>query len=99
MTTKATSTTIEAEMLKLESQYWQAIKDNDVEAAQRMTADPCIVAGASGAASIDGKMFAQLMKGADWRLKGFKLADLVARPVGDDMRIVAYKVHEDLTVG
>lgn len=42
------TTTVEKEMLELEKKSWQAIQENDVEAAQRATADPCIVAGASG---------------------------------------------------
>jgi hypothetical protein len=37
--------TIETELLELEKRYWQAIKDQDVEAAMRLTDDPCIVAG------------------------------------------------------
>ncbi len=93
------TTTVEKEMLELEKKYWQAIQENDVEAAQRATADPCIVAGASGVATINGEMFAQMMSGADWKLNEFKLDDIQVQPIGDDVRIVAYKVHEDLTVG
>ena len=38
----------EKELLELEREYWQAVKDRDVDAAMRLTDDPCIVAGASG---------------------------------------------------
>ena len=39
MATKA----IEAELLDLEKRYWQAIKDQDVDAAMRLTDEPCIL--------------------------------------------------------
>ena len=35
--------TIETELVELEKQYWQAIKDKDADAAMRLTDDPCIV--------------------------------------------------------
>ena len=50
--------TLQKELLKLEKQYWQAVKDKDIEACMRLTDDPCIVAGATGVASIDRKTLA-----------------------------------------
>ena len=97
-TATTTTTTIEKEMLALETQFWQAMKDNDVAAAARATADPCIVAGASGVASINKKMFAEMM-GSGWHLNSFKIdKELLVQSITDDIRIVAYKVHEELTV-
>jgi hypothetical protein len=46
--------TVEAvkdELLTLEKRYWQAIQNNDLEAALDLTDDPCIVTGAQGVAS------------------------------------------------
>ena len=45
---------VEKELLELERRYWQALKDKDVEAAMRMTDDPCIVTGAQGVSGFDG---------------------------------------------
>ena len=92
------ATTIEQEMLELENQYWKAIKDSDVAAAQRATDDPCIVAGASGAATIDSTTFAQMMGGANWKVNGFEISGIQVRELSPDVRITAYQVHEDLTV-
>ena len=91
--------TIETEMRELEERYWQAMKDRDVKGAQAATSDPCIVAGASGVASVDSKQFAGMMEGADWRIKSARIGDdLIVRELGEDVRLVAYTVHEDLTV-
>jgi hypothetical protein len=57
-----TTATIESELLDLEKRYWQAIKDKDVDAALRLTDDPCIVTGAQGVGMIDRKTLAAMMK-------------------------------------
>lgn len=89
---------IDKEMLELETSYWEAMKAKDAKSASESTADVCVVASASGVATIDRKTFAQMMKDASWKLNAFKFDDFQVSPVGDDLRIVAYKVHEDLTV-
>ena len=89
---------VERELLKLEERYWQAIQDRDVDAALRLTDDNCIVAGAQGVASIDRQGFINMMNAPNYILNKFKLKDPEVRLLGDDIAILAYKVHEDLTV-
>jgi len=94
-----TTMTIEKELVELETQYWQAIKDKDVDAAMKMTDDTCVVAGASGAASIDRKAFAGMLNSPAWTLNAFEfVGDVIARAITDDVAVVAYKVREQLTV-
>jgi hypothetical protein len=91
--------TIEAELLDLEKRFWQAIKDRNVDAAVRLTDYPCIVTGAQGVGSIDQKTFAAMMKAAPYSLDRFEIKDgAEVRLVRDDVAIVAYQVHEELTV-
>jgi len=94
-----TTTTIEKELVELETQYWQAIKDKDVEVAMQLTDDTCVVTGAQGAASIDRKAFAGMLNSPTWTLNAFEfIGDVIARAVTDDVAVVAYKVREQLTV-
>jgi ketosteroid isomerase-like protein len=94
-----TTTTIEKELVELETQYWQAIKDKDLDAAMQLTDDTCIVTGAQGAASIDRKAFAGMLNSPGWTLNEFEfVGDVVTRAVTDDVAIVAYRVREELTV-
>ena len=94
-----TTTTIEKELVELETQYWQAIKDKDVETAMQLTDDTCIVTGAQGAASIDRKAFAGMLNSPAWTLNEFEfVGDVIARAVTDDVAVVAYRVREQLTV-
>jgi hypothetical protein len=93
------TTTIEKELVDMEQQYWQAIRDKDVNAAMELTDNTCVVAGASGVASIDRKSFGAMLKGGNWTLNEFEFVGVVqVRAVTDDVAVVAYKVREQLTV-
>jgi uncharacterized protein (TIGR02246 family) len=94
----ATTENVEKELEGLERKYWEAIRDQDVDAALALTDDPCIVAGASGVASIGPDAYRKMMQSGSWKLNDFELKDTKVRLVGDDVAIVAYKVKENLTV-
>jgi hypothetical protein len=95
MTTK----TIEQELLEMEKQYWQAIKDKDAPTAARLTDARCIVTGAQGVRHIEKATLPEAIKAAPYTLDDFKMDDDVeVRMLGDDVAILAYKVHERLTV-
>jgi uncharacterized protein (TIGR02246 family) len=86
------------ELLDLERRYWQALKDKDVEAALELTDDPCIVTGAQGAGQIDHGTYRAMIENATWTIVDFEIRDPQVRLLGDDTAIVAYSVHEKLTV-
>ncbi|MDP4200370.1 MAG: nuclear transport factor 2 family protein [Bacteroidota bacterium] len=87
-----------AEILELERQFWQTMIDRDVDASIRLTDDPCIVAGAQGTAKIDHAMFRQMMIGGTWKLHRFEFKNAQVYFPSTDLAIVAYDVHEELTV-
>jgi hypothetical protein len=86
------------ELLALENQYWQAIKDGDVDTAMRLTDDTCIVAGAQGIGAMERSALGAMMKKATYKLRTFRLDQPEVRRLGDDVAVLAYKVHEELTV-
>ena len=92
------TTAVENEILELENRYWEAIKARDVEGAMRLTDFPCLVAGASGVGLIDKETFRKMMSSANYTLDDFEIKDAKVRPATDDVALVAYKVHENLTV-
>jgi len=92
-------TTVEHELLELEKQYWQAIKEKNVDAAMRLSDDACIIVGAQGVARVNRESLARMMKAASYTLHRFEISDHVeVRLCRDDVAILAYKVHEELTV-
>jgi uncharacterized protein (TIGR02246 family) len=90
--------TVEQELVQLEKDFWQALKDQDVEAALRLTDDQCIVTGAQGVASISREAFKGMMTDPSWTIEAYDISDVQARMLSDDVAIVAYKVKENLTV-
>jgi ketosteroid isomerase-like protein len=87
------------ELLSLEKQYWQAMKDGDVATALRLTDDPCIVVGPSGIMRVAKDELAKMMQSAAHTLDQFEVRpDAEARSISDDVAVLAYKVHEELTV-
>jgi uncharacterized protein (TIGR02246 family) len=95
MTTKS----VEQDLVALERRYWQALKGKDVELALSLTDEPCIVTGAQGVRRIDKRAYASMMGNATWTIDDFRIGDDVqVRMLGDDAAVLAYTVHEELTV-
>ena len=90
---------VQDELVSLERRYWQALQDQDDDAALKLTDDPCIVAGAQGIASLDRRTMADMLKQGTWKLLSFKIdPDVKLRMIGDDVALLAYTVHEELTI-
>ncbi len=87
------------DLLELEREYWQAIKDKDPDAVMRLSDDTCIVTGAQGVGKIGRDALAGMIKNAPYTLNSFDLGkEAEVRLVTDDVVVIAYKVHEELTV-
>jgi hypothetical protein len=90
---------IEKQLLELERQFWQAMKDRDVEAAVQLTEFPCIVAGATGTMRVERPAFEKMMREATYRVRNVELDPAAqVRMLTDDVGIVAYKLKEEVTV-
>jgi len=92
------NTTLEKELLDLEKQYWQAIKEKDADAAMELTDEECIVTGAQGVGRINRETMVEMMQNAPYTLNGFELKDPEVRRLREDVAILAYNVHEELTI-
>src|SRR5579863_2347004 len=90
--------TMEKELLALERQYWQAIKDGDAQLLARLSGDPCVVTGAQGVGRIDRATMEKMFSGATWKLTGFEILSPFVELLTNDVGVVAYKVREDLLV-
>ena len=91
--------TIEAEMLELEQRFWQALKDMDVETAANLIDEPSLLTGAQGVGMVDRKSFREMMAAPNYTLDRFELKDgAQVRQLSDDIAIIAYEAHEELTV-
>jgi hypothetical protein len=90
---------IEQELLSLEREYWQAIKDKNPDPVMRLTDDPCIITGATGVRRIRPKEMAGMMDVPSFTLHDFRIADDVkVQMLSDEVAVLAYNVHEEATV-
>jgi uncharacterized protein (TIGR02246 family) len=90
--------TKEQEIQKLEQRFWQALQDHDVDESVRLTDFPLLLTGAQGASRIEKDAFVKMSQEHTWEIKSFDLSKMNIRIVSDDLALVAYHVHEDLTV-
>ncbi len=88
-------TTDVQELVELEHNYWQAIKEMDMPTLLRLTDDPCIVTGPQGHALIDHATYKSMMDKSSWKLLDYKLSDVQARMIHEDVVAVAYKLWEE----
>jgi hypothetical protein len=89
---------LEDEILGLEKKFFQSMVDKDVQTGASLSADPCLVTGAQGVARIDRKTFARMMEEGAWQLHAYEFSDVKVEKVTEDVAVIAYKVHEDMTV-
>jgi hypothetical protein len=88
----------EEEIIQLEKRYWTALRDQDGDAAARLSGDPCIVAGASGVASLPRRQLEAMLQDPSWKVMDFALSDFQFQRLADDVAVIAYRVTEELVV-
>ncbi|HEY2901257.1 MAG TPA: nuclear transport factor 2 family protein [Polyangia bacterium] len=89
----------EQEVLELEKEYWRALMSRDGETLARLTDETCIVAGAQGLGKLSPREVANMVEGASYKVNDFRLTnDVEVQLLAPDVAVVAYRVHENLTV-
>jgi len=95
-----TTATNTREVLDLERQFWNAMKEKDATVASQMTDDGCIVVGAQGVSAIDSETMGKLSREGPWKLERYTFDEknTQVRFLSDDVALVAYKVKEHVVV-
>lgn len=89
---------LQKELLDLETQYWNALKDKDVDTVMRLSDDTCIITGAQGVGEMPKTSIAGMVEKAPYELRDFRFQDVKVQRIREDVAILAYKVHEELVV-
>jgi len=100
MTPTLSPTITDQELLALERQYWDGIKDRDVRTVGRLTAEVCTVAGATGASVVGPDSIKKLIEQATYRINSYRIDPKAVHVnrLSDDLVAIAYGVYEDLEV-
>lgn len=79
---------------KLETRFWQALVDKDIDAATSLIADDALVAGASGIMRIDPETYGAMTRDGEWTLSGFDFKDVEVVFPTEDVAVIGYTAHQ-----
>jgi hypothetical protein len=87
-------TTGNHEIVALEKKYWQAMQDNDLDAALSLTDFPCLVAGSHGVQSVEREQFIEMFNQHKDSVKEFSfLEEPSIRLLTPTTAVIAYKMR------
>jgi hypothetical protein len=90
--------TLEKELTECERQYWQAMKERDIDKAVELTEFPCLMTGSHGVMRVDKQSFIKMMKSPRQTVRSAELSNVTVQRLSEDVAVVAYQVKEELTV-
>ena len=98
--TSRTPTISDQELLTMEHDYWEAVKDRDARTVGRLTAEECTIAGARGVSAVDAREMGKLIEAATHKILDYRIDPKTTRitHLSDDVVAIAYGIHEDLEV-
>ena len=82
------------QIFDLETQFWQSMKDKDVETAKSLIAQEGLVTGPMGTMTINPDKYAQMTRDGQWTLKDFEMKNVEVVLPSEDSAIIAYEVHQ-----
>ncbi|MEP7381576.1 MAG: nuclear transport factor 2 family protein [Gemmatimonadota bacterium] len=87
-------------LLDVERRFWNAMRDKDANVAASMTDDVCITVGAQGVSAVTPDSMGTMTTEGKWQLQRFAFSDDKAqvRLLSDDVALVAYPVHLEVTM-
>jgi hypothetical protein len=89
----------EAEILALETSYWDAMKAKDGDTTAKLSGAKSLVSGMRGVMSIEKAKMGEMTRSGDWTLQSYAFDDVsVVRPA-DNVAIIAYTVRQKVTMG
>lgn len=90
----------EKTIIDLETKFWQAMVDRDMEACIALMPEKSMVTGSQGIALLSHDDYRGMARQSEkiWRLKSFRFDDVKVNFPADDIAVIAYKVTEDMEV-
>ena len=81
-------------LIELENKFWQAIVDEDADAAVEMLSEPSVLVGAHGAMKFDHEDYRKMTVNPPRKLTRFELSDVEVVFPNDATAVVAYHVKQ-----
>ena len=88
-----------AEILKLETAFWEAVKAKDGKKTAELAGEVSIVTGARGVMAIGKAKMGEMTAGGDWELLSYDFDDVETVVPAPDVAIIAYRVRQKVRMG
>ena len=86
----------EIEILNMEQKYWDAMKNQDIEAAISLTKFPCVVAGPKGIQKVKEEDYRKMMSSAKGdSFKGIELQNPEVAILNQDAAMISYSIKHN----
>jgi ketosteroid isomerase-like protein len=79
---------------QLETRFWQALVDKDIDAATSLIADDSLVANPAGVMRIDPAKYGEMTRDGEWTLSGFDFKDVQVVFPTKDVAVIGYTAHQ-----
>jgi hypothetical protein len=88
---------LKKEILGLEKQYWNAMKEGDADTLRRLTADDFTMVMEEGISTAPKAEFVEMLMGGDMQLKSFRLDETgaIARELSPGVVVLAYSADTE----
>ena len=83
-------------LVELETRFWQALVDQDTDAALDLLCEPAFLVGAHGMSSVDHDGYRRMAEDGRLALKAFELSDIELLFPRDDTAVLTYRVKQTL---
>lgn len=83
-----------AEIVALETSYWDAMKAKDGDKAAKLSGKTSLVTGARGVMSIARDKMGKMTEEGDWSLESYSFDDVEVSTPAPDVAIIAYTVRQ-----
>lgn len=93
-----TETLNNAEIIALETSYWDAMKAKDGARTSELTGETSLVTGVRGVASIAKAKMGALTEEGSWELHDFHFEKVEVAAPAPNVAIIAYEVRQDVTM-
>ena len=87
------------EVLEMERKFWEAMKNRDSKTCAALSDSSCLVTGPEGIANLTPDEVGAMVGNSKSELRNYRIGKgAQVQLVGDNVAVVAYRVHEDLIV-
>ena len=87
------------EIIALEKAYWDAMKAKDGGRTAELSGETSLVTGARGVMSIAKSKMGKMTEEGDWTLNSYEFDDVKVATPAPNVAIIAYTVHQKVTMG